>query len=74
MNATANLALTEINEIAVRLLVQELGIANTARFINQFTLGVGDSIAEKERLFGHMTVADLAGAIRRTTPSTPSQR
>lgn len=61
---TANLALTEINEIAVRLLVQELGIMNTARFINQFTLGAGDSVAEKERLFGQMTVAEIAAAIR----------
>jgi hypothetical protein len=67
MSTTDHLALTEINEIAVRVLVQELGIANTARFINQFTRGVGDSIAEKDRLFGHMTVAELAAAIRQTT-------
>ncbi|MBP1466603.1 hypothetical protein EYB53_012880 [Candidatus Chloroploca sp. M-50] len=67
MSTTAYLALTEINEIAVRVLVQELGIANTARFINQFTRGVGDSLAEKDRLFGHMTVAELAAAIRQTT-------
>ncbi len=67
MSTTENLALTEINEIAVRLLVQELGIMNTARFINQFTLGVGDSVAEKERLFGQMTVAEIAAAIRETT-------
>jgi hypothetical protein len=73
MTTTANLALTEINEIAVRLLVQELGIMNTARFINQFTLGVGDSVAEKERLFGQMTVAEIAAAIRETTTLYSSQ-
>lgn len=68
MSTTTNLALTEINEIAVRLLVQQLGIVNTVRFINQFTLGVGDSVAEKERLFGQMTVAEIAAAIRQMTP------
>ena len=74
MTTTANLALTDINEIAVRLLIQELGIANTARFINQFTLGVGDSVAEKERLFGHMTVAEIAAAIRQTASPPSTQR
>jgi hypothetical protein len=69
MNSMPDLALTEITEIAVRLLVEELGIANTARFINQFTLGIGDSLAEKDRLFGSMTVEQLATAIRQT--STP---
>jgi hypothetical protein len=73
MSTTDHLALTEINEIAVRVLVQELGIANTARFINQFTRGVGDSIAEKDRLFGHMTVAELAAAIRQTTMPSRSK-
>jgi hypothetical protein len=72
MSSMPDLALTEITEIAVRLLVEELGIVNTARFINQFTLGVGDSLAEKDRLFGSMTVAQLATAIRQTTaPPSP---
>ena len=72
MSSMPNLALTEITEIAVRLLVEELGIVNTARFINQFTLGVGDSLAEKDRLFGSMTVAQLATAMRQTTvPPAP---
>jgi hypothetical protein len=69
MNSTPDLALTEITARAVRLLVEELGIVNTARFINQFTLGIGDSLAEKDRLFGSMTVEKLATAIRQT--STP---
>jgi hypothetical protein len=66
MNSMPDLALTEITEIAVRVLVEELGIVNTARFINQFTLGIGDSLAEKDRLFGNMTVEQLATAIRQT--------
>jgi ribosomal protein L9 len=44
--------------------IEEMGIVNTARFIQQFTLGVGDSLAEKERLYGSMTVTDIATAIQ----------
>lgn len=54
----------EVNEKALRLLIEEMGIVNTARFIHQFTMGTGDSVVEKERLYGTMSVADIAAAIR----------
>lgn len=73
MSTITNLALTEINEIALHMLVQELGIANTARFINQFTRGVGDSLADKDRLFGRFTVAELAASIRQTAGKPPQR-
>lgn len=65
MSLTPSLSLTEITEKALRLLVQEMGVANTTRFINQFHTGSGDSVAEKERLYGAMTVEDIAAAIRK---------
>lgn len=64
MSLAPNAPLIEINETALRLLIDEMGIVNTARFIHQFTLGVGDSVTEKERLYGQMTVAEIATAIR----------
>lgn len=73
MSMTTNLALTEINEIALHMLVQELGIANTARFINLFTRGVGDSLADKDQLFGRFTVAELAASIRQTAGKAPQR-
>jgi hypothetical protein len=64
MSLAPNAPLIEINEKAIRLLIEEMGIVNTARFIHQFTMGAGDSLAEKERLYGSMTVAEIATAIR----------
>jgi len=64
MSLAPNAPLIAINEQAIRLLIEEMGIVNTARFIQQFTLGVGDSLAEKERLYGSKTVTDIATAIQ----------
>jgi Mg/Co/Ni transporter MgtE len=64
MSLSPNASLIEVNEQAIRLLIAEMGIVHTARFIQQFTMGVGDSVAEKERLFGTLTIADIAAAIR----------
>lgn len=66
MSIVPQLSLTEITEKALRLLIKEMGIANTARFINQFHTGTGDAIEEKERLFGSLSVEELADAIRKS--------
>lgn len=64
MTLAPNAPLIEVNEKALRLLIEEMGIVNTARFIHQFTMGAGDSVVEKERLYGNMSVAEIAAAIR----------
>ncbi len=64
MSLTAYRPLSEITEVALRLLIQEMGVVNTVRFINQFHTGHGDAIAEKDRLFGAMTVEEIADAIK----------
>ena len=43
-------SLSEISAKAIRLLVQELGIANIARFIRQFSIGSGDYTKERKVL------------------------
>lgn len=48
----------------MHLLIREMGILNTARFINQFTLGYGNYTAERDELFEHLTVDDIASAIQ----------
>lgn len=55
----------ELTATAIRLLVQEIGIVNTARFINQFTMGYGNYTLERDKLNEGLTVADIAAAIRR---------
>ena len=57
--------LAEITQTAIRLLCQEMGVANTIRFLNQFTTGYGNYTDERDALFGPMTVADIAAEIKR---------
>lgn len=45
---TEPLPLEELNEKAIDLLCRELGIANTLRFIHQYSQGSGDFTAERE--------------------------
>jgi hypothetical protein len=64
MTIASNTPLAEVTMIALRVLIQEMGAVNTARFLNQFSSGYGDYTQDKERLFGTMTVDDIAQAIR----------
>ncbi len=57
--------LAEITQTAIRLLCREMGVANTIRFLNQFTTGYGNYTDERDALFGPMTVADIAADIKR---------
>lgn len=70
MSLAPNRPLTEITETAVRLLIQEMGIVNTVRFINQFSTGYGDSVADKEQLYGDMTIEDIVAAIKQRRQTT----
>jgi Mg/Co/Ni transporter MgtE len=64
MSLAPSTPLAEVTTIALRVLIHEMGIVNTARFINQFTTGYGDYVQEKEHLFGTMTVDELVKAIQ----------
>lgn len=65
MTIASNTPLAEVTAIALRVLIQEMGAINTARFLNQFSTGYGDYTQDKERLFGAMTVDEIAQAIRK---------
>lgn len=56
--------LSEINAEAIRLLSRELGVANTARFIRQFSTGSGDYTEERKALLGEESLDDLLEQIR----------
>ena len=47
--------LAEINQQAIHLLYQELGVINAVRFLKQFTVGFGDYTKERAVLFGSKT-------------------
>jgi hypothetical protein len=63
--STTLMPLTEVTTSALQLLVKEMGIMNTIRFINQFSTGFGNYTEEREDLFRDMSVDDIVAAITR---------
>ena len=57
--------LIEINQEAIRVLNREIGVANTLRFINQFTSGTGNYTEERREIYSGMEIDDLVSEIRR---------
>ena len=57
--------LVEINQQAIRLLYQELGIVNAVRFLRQFTVGFGDYTQERDALFGNKTLEDIISEVEK---------
>ncbi|MBX9627718.1 MAG: hypothetical protein K2X82_28220 [Gemmataceae bacterium] len=62
--AAPPLPLAEVTHRAIRVLSRELGPADAARFVGQFSGGSGDYTAERDGLFAGRTVAELAADIR----------
>jgi hypothetical protein len=57
--------LAEINEEAIRVLSREIGVANTLRFINQFTPGTGNYAQERREMYSGLELDDLVAEIKR---------
>ena len=66
----ATIPLTELTTYTIKLLCREIGVVNTARFINQFTVGYGNYTAEREQLIGHLTVDEIVAEIKRKRRSS----
>ena len=56
--------LNEINERAIDLLTRELGVADTLRFMMQFSSGEGNYTEEREVLFGALTLEEIVKELR----------
>ena len=56
--------LNEINERAIDLLTRELGVADTLRFMMQFSSGEGNYTEEREALFGTLTLEEIVRELR----------
>ncbi len=56
--------LNQITHEAIQVLYQEIGVVNTVRFLNQFTLGFGDYTAERDALFADSTLDDILTEIK----------
>jgi hypothetical protein len=62
--------LVEINQQAIHLLYQELGVANAVRFLKQFTVGFGNYTQEREVLFGKKTLDEIVSEIEKRRESS----
>ena len=58
-------ALSEITKEALEVLSDEIGIANTIRFINQFTTGIGNYTEERALLFEDMSLGQILTEIKK---------
>ncbi len=57
--------LTELTDSAIRLLCREIGVVNTARFIQQFSSGYGNYTAERDQMIGDLSVDEIVAEIQR---------
>ena len=51
--------LAEITHEAITVLCKHIGVANTMRFINQFTIGYGNYTEERKDIFADMSLEDI---------------
>lgn len=56
--------LAEITGRARNALIQELGVVDTLRFLNQFRAGSGDYTTEREQLFKGESVKSVVASIK----------
>jgi hypothetical protein len=56
--------LAQITQEAMHILYQKLGVVDTVRFLNQFTVGYGNYTAERDALFADMTLDDILADIK----------
>ncbi len=62
--------LTEITQEATHVLCKEIGVVNTLRFINQFTIGYGNYTEERKQLFKDMSLNDIISEIKQMRKQT----
>ena len=56
--------LSEISDRARKVLIQELGVIDALRFLNQFRAGHGDYTVEREQSFQGESVNSIVRAIK----------
>ena len=59
--------LSEITQQAIEVLFKEVGIANTIRFLNQFSTGYGNYTEERENFFEDLTLNEVLAKFKNLT-------
>lgn len=55
--------MTLVNENATNILVREMGVVDTIRFINQFSVGHGNYTEERQKMVDSLTLDDIFSGI-----------
>ena len=56
--------ISEISRRATHILFKEMGVVDTIRFLNQFSMGQGDYTREREKWLGDISLDDAISLIR----------
>jgi len=56
--------ISEISRRATHILFREMGIVETIRFLNQFSVGRGDYTKEREKWLGNISLDDALSQIK----------
>lgn len=56
--------LSEVSHEAIRVLSEKIGVADTLRFIGQFSVGHGNYTEERDAMFGQQSLDDILNQIK----------
>ena len=56
--------ISDISRRATHILFKEMGVVDTIRFLNQFTIGQGDYTKEREKWLGDISMDDAITQIK----------
>ncbi len=65
--------LSVVTQEAMNILLREIGIVDTVRFLNQFTGGLGNYTEERDQLFGELTLDEIVTAIEQDRKELPAE-
>ncbi len=61
---TESRPISEINRRATNILFREMGVVETIRFLNQFSLGRGNYTKDREKWLGDISLDDAISQIK----------
>jgi len=67
-------SLNQLTQQAIRILTKEVGVADTLRFISQFSTGYGNYTEEREELFKDVSLEQIIAQIKNTQQITAPDR
>jgi len=56
--------INQLNKTATQVLIKEMGVVDTLRFLSQFQVGTGDYTVERQQLFQGMSVKEIIREIK----------